>query len=216
MEAGAAETAAEYFRKTLESDRDHAGTQYYQATLLMATGNYPDAAKHYGTVMKQSPDHELARLGEVLALIRSSAAHASIKDRLEPALQMNPDNTVFAYLLARLLAASSDPRVRDGARALALGNWLYDKNPLPEHAEIVAMAYAAQGRFQDAIGTQEKAISTAELYRMDLLPRLEGDLARYRDELPCREPWPGNDPGMGPPPADGLRAFRSYPTETPY
>ncbi len=216
MEAGANETAAEYFRKTLDYEPDHAGAHYYTASLLMASANYAEAAQHYGIVVKQSPDHALARLGEVLALIRTRAAHARIKDRLERAVQMEPEDTVLAYLLARLLAASSDPRVRDGGRALALGRWLYEKNPLPEHAEVVAMAYAAKGKFRDAVVSQEKAISMAELYRLDLLPRLEGDLARYRDGLPCREPWPAHDPGMGPPPADAVRAFRSYPTDTPY
>ena len=210
-EAGSTETATAYFLRTLEIDPDHAGAHYYLASLLMAAGDYVQAAQHYGTVVRHSPENLLAQHGEALALIRSNADHPRIRDHLEGALEAHPDNPVFAYLLARLLAASPDAAVRDGKRAQALASRLYEANPLPEHAEVIAMAYADQQQYQYAVAAQQKAVTSASFFRVDLLPRLEGDLERYRQGRPCRVPWPDNGPGVGPPPSDGTRAFRDYP-----
>ena len=78
------------------------------------------------------------------------------------------------------------------------------------------MAYAEQGRFSDAVAALQEGVTSASFFRVDLLPRLERDLDRYRQSQPCRMPWPEEGLGIRPPPSDGTRAFRDYPAEAAF
>ena len=185
-------------------------------TLRLRAGAYAEAVRHYEVALEQIPEHGLAQLGEVLALIRSGGAHAAVRARLERAVSTHPDKSVFAYLLARLLAASPQGKVRDPPRAVYLAERLYHNDPQTEHAEVLAMAYAAMGRYQEAVKLQEKALAAAAFFNPRLVSRLESGLERYRLNQPSPGPWIGNDPHVGAPPMSPVLAFRDYPTETPY
>ncbi len=216
LESQQVATAEGFFNAALAGEPRHAGTRYYMGTLRLRAGAYAEAVRHYEVALEQIPDHGLAQLGEVLALIRSGGAHAAVRARLERAVSTHPDKSIFAYLLARLLAASPQGKVRDPPRAVALAERLYNNDPQTEHAEVLAMAYAATGRYPEAVKLQEDALAAAAFFNPRLVSRLESGLARYWLNQPSPGPWIGNDPHVGAPPMSPVLAFRDYPTETPY
>jgi hypothetical protein len=59
-----------------------------------------------------------------------------------------------------------------------------------ELGETVAMALAAQGRYQEAAAVQRDLISGVQKAGLtDLAQRLTGNLRLYERNEPCRTPW---------------------------
>lgn len=197
-EWGSDEAAIPHYRAALASDPEHTGTRYQLGNALMRAGAFAEAAHHYRHFIEYLPQHRLARLMEALALSHSD--QPLTRQRLEDSLAAFPEEPMFRYALARLLAAGSEPQVRDGAKALALAQSLYQQVDSPQNAETLAMAYAELGDFAEAERTQRGAMDRVPWCgAWPLLPRLEANLARYQAEQPCRTPWPPEDPLLQPP-----------------
>ncbi len=209
--------AKRYYQRTLSINPSHAGAHHYLANVLFREGHYAEAAKHFAEAGKLVPRNLPARLMEILAMLRSGAAHADVKLRLEALRSEFTEQPIFTYVLIRLLAASPDETVRDGHRALALLKGLKQAARYPEYDETLAMIEAELGRYDEAITTQNKAIIAAYAAgRLDLLPRLDEILEQYRKGQPCRVPWSPTDPIFQPLPVDPSGPFRDYPTGASY
>ena len=167
----------------------------------------------YQRVLELEPDSEEARFGEAMALVRLTR-HQEALERLSVAMDLHPDQPAFPQALARLLAASPDPRVRDGRRALDLVQALAEEHKTTSVAETMAMALAEVGRFVEAAEWQRLAMSVAvEAGQTDDAQRMASNLALYQRHEPCRTPWrddelefrpgPTVEPGLldPPPPA---------------
>jgi len=58
------------------------------------------------------------------------------------------------------------------------------------------------GRFVEAVQWQRETITAAaQSNRRDLSMRLSENLSRYEKRLPCRTPWPDDDPVFRPRPS---------------
>ena len=113
--------------------------------------------------------------------------HAEAIGGLEPWLEEPLEDSPELFLVsARLLATAPEP-VRDGDRALALAVRLPD---VPEKTEILAMAHAAAGRFDEAIRLQTGLLAEAAAAGADaqVMRRLEENFRRYRQGLAAA--WP--------------------------
>jgi tetratricopeptide (TPR) repeat protein len=215
-EDGEPAVAVDYYRRAVQAAPDHAGAHHYLGNALMRDGRYREAADHYGAAVRALPKNMTARLMEALALVRAGD-HGVARERLEVAVVEIPDDSMLRMALARLLAASPDDRVRDGARALPIAQDLFDGFGSLENAETLAMALAEAGRPEDAAALQENAVkAVAAAGRFESLPRLEEDLGHYRQGQPCRRPWSAFDPTFAPPPAVGRGPFLDYPTLSAY
>jgi cytochrome c-type biogenesis protein CcmH/NrfG len=147
-----------------------------------------------------SPDSEEARFGEAMALARLSR-HAEARERLRVAMSLHPDQPAFPQALARLLAASPDPRVRDGRQALDLVQALAKEHKTTSVAETMAMALAEVGRFAEAAEWQRLAMSVAmDAGHPDAAQRMAANLALYQRQEACRTPWRDDDPEYRPGP----------------
>jgi hypothetical protein len=105
-------------------------------------------------VVKLTLQNRLARLFEVVALVRATRTHDKARNLLEEGLAAYPGDPRFVQSLARLLAASPDAHVRDGAQALRLSQKLYAQFPIVGNAETLAMAHAELDQFKQAIALQ--------------------------------------------------------------
>jgi tetratricopeptide (TPR) repeat protein len=210
---GDSQAALLHYHSALAADPEQGGALHYLGNAMMRKGRYAEAAQYYAGAVRQFPGDMKARLMEVLALYRAGVTHTEIIRRLEEAVSINPNQKVIASMLARFLAASEDDTIRDGPRALALAQKIMSPFPVPEEAETLAMAYAETGRYEEAISQQNSAITAAFLSsRGDLLPRLEGTLALYKEGKPCREPLADNDSIFAPSSPDPVGPFSFYPS----
>jgi tetratricopeptide (TPR) repeat protein len=192
--------AIEHYRQALASDPGHERAQLQLAAASLRLGRDREAVEAYDRFIELEPNDESARLRQALILIRLGA-DAEARDRLEVALVQLTEARTLAHALARLLAASPDSTVRDGARALALvtelasGGGLFEGQVSFEHGQTLAMAYAELGQFNRAVALQQALLAAAERdHRVEGLPFLRDNLTRYQNGQPCRIPWPANDP----------------------
>jgi tetratricopeptide (TPR) repeat protein len=163
------------------------------ADALRRIGRFETSLSSYQKVLELDPHREEARFGEAMALVRLTR-HREAQERLHVALSYHPDQPAFPQALARLLAASSDPQVRDGQRALELARALAEQHKTTSVAETMAMALAETGRFPEAAEWQRLAMSVAvEAGHPDAARRMAANLALYQRQEPCRTPWRDDD-----------------------
>lgn len=186
---GAPELARGHYQRAVELDPTRTEARFELAGALAREGRYGEAAEHYGRVVEAWPDHAGARLAEGTALVLAER-HGEARRRFEAALERFPEERRLLLALATLLAASPDPEVRDGRRALELARAVHRASPGVDSAEALAMAHAELGRFEEAVEQQRRALEGARAAGLEpLMPRLERWLAAYRRGEPCREPW---------------------------
>jgi tetratricopeptide (TPR) repeat protein len=114
--------------------------------------------------------------------LASAVHHGREALRLDPALDSAANN------LAWILATSSDPRVREPEESIRIMERLLGEaeRPNPSHLDTLAAAYAAAGRFAEAIGTAERAEKIArETRQLAKAEKIRVRLTRYRGG----EPW---------------------------
>ncbi len=216
-EEGAPEEAADYYRRVLVANPDHGGAHHYLANALLREGKYALAVQHYGAAVKAEPKDLPARLLETLALERNNTSHHRVRELLEAIHKEHPDQHLANMFLARLLATSPEEGVRDGVRALEMARVLFDQFNSLDHAETLAMALAEVGQYGEAMALQENAVAAVMAAgRFMDAPRLEANLALYRDSKPCRRPWTGFEPVFFPPPVVAKGPMREYPTLNAY
>jgi tetratricopeptide (TPR) repeat protein len=170
------------------------------ADALRRIGRLEASLSSYVQVLELDPASAEARFGEAMALVRMSR-HAEASERLRLAASLHPDQPAFSQALARLLAASPDPQVRDGQRALDLVRALAEEHKTTSVAETMAMALAEVGRFAEAAEWQRLAMSVAaDAGHPDHAGRMAASLALYQRREPCRTPWRDDDPEYRPGP----------------
>ena len=162
------------------------------------TARADEALAHYRRVLEVSPDSVAGRFGEAMALVRLGR-HREARDRFAAARERHPDQPVLAMALARLLAASPDPGVRNGPAAAALAETLVATVKTTAAAETMAMALAEVGQFAGAAEWQRLAIDVArDAGRSDLAQPMSANLASYMRGAPSRTPWRDDEPEFRP------------------
>jgi tetratricopeptide (TPR) repeat protein len=199
--AGRDREAIEAFTKAVEADPSSIEAHMSLADALRRNGRERESLPHYAEVISRSPAVSQATFGYAMALVRLGR-YREARDRLEAATKTYADQPGLAHALARLLAAAPDDAVRDGARALAIVQGLLQNQQTLELMQTTAMALAEVGRFDEAIRWQREAMAAAaQSNRSDLEGRLAENLSRYERRLPCRVPWPEDDPVFRPRPS---------------
>ena len=194
-----------------QRDMDGAIANYQKA--LQIKPDYVDACNNLGLVLLQKgkPDEAILHFQEVLridpdiALVQDNLGSALLQKgdldqaliHFQRAVQLDPgdvkfrgDLVVTMNNLAWSLATSTDAKIRDGKRAVQLGQQACE---LTEYKPTVfigtlAAAYAEAGRFDDAVATAQKAIANAQRQgETNLVQRNQEFLQLYLAHKPYHE-----------------------------
>jgi tetratricopeptide (TPR) repeat protein len=137
------------------------------------------AAAHYGLALVLESQLNLAK----------AATHFAQAARLDP------KNVEARQSLAWVLATSSDPSVRNGREAV---RWAKEAVALtgendPACLDVLAIAHAALGEFDQALAVEEKAVKAARSTgRQDIIPQLQTRMEAFRNKRPLMAaPAPG-------------------------
>jgi tetratricopeptide (TPR) repeat protein len=194
-EAGEYPQAIESFTAAVKYEPVYVDARLGLANVLRRTGRLEPSLTEYERILKIDPGAVRARFGYAAALIRLNR-YRDASDRLAEAMAAYPNEPSFARAAARLFAAAPDDGVRDGRRALAIGQALLSRQPRTiELVETMAMAAAEAGQYGDAVQWQREALESAERAgQRHAIQRLAGNLARYQAGRPCRTPWRDDEP----------------------
>ncbi len=126
-EVAAAETS---YRNAVTADPELAEAWYSLGAALRGTGRLEEALTNYERAVRLDPTQDLFRHGRDLTLLgmdRWDEARAALARDVDAF----PGSPPLRLLLARVLAASPDPSVRDGEEALSLAREALHRAPLP-------------------------------------------------------------------------------------
>ena len=180
--------AIPHLEAVVEDTPYDAEAQLLLARAQAATGDDFASLEHFRKAAEFDPASEGAVLGGAAALVRLHQ-YARARPVLETGLKRMPASGGIAFALARLLAGSPDAEVRDGERSYVLAEQVYNVEPSPRHAQLVAQALGELDRCAEAAEWQQKVLDAAiEDGATEVLTALRADLEMYQRGTPCRLP----------------------------
>jgi len=187
-----------------EGRPEEAIVHYEQAVKLRP--DYGDAYYNFGSVLFQQGriDDAIAQWQKALAIQpNDAAAHTSLGNAFlqkgwpeqaivhyQKAVEIDPSEVSARNNLAWVLATSSDPSIRNGAKAVSLAAQAVEISGGKDAIffRTLAASYGECGKFADAIAAAEKgemiAISRGDSH---LARTFEKDIALYRADIPLHQ-----------------------------
>lgn len=215
-EQGDAEKAADYYRRAIHSTPDHAGANFFLANQYYREGKLTPAVQHYASSIRGEAGYLSAYIPYIGALILSDAPAGTLKTVLETATRQFPENPVFQAMQIMLLAASRDAAIQDPETALASAQQLNNQYRIPPHQELLALAQAATGNYEQATAIQEELLSYAQQRLPAEADRVARTLSYYREgKLPPLEDLIDRS-ALQAPRFNASATLRDYPTARPY
>jgi tetratricopeptide (TPR) repeat protein len=213
--AGKIAEAIGHYQRAVELKPDYCEAHNHLGTALYLAGRTAEAMGHYQRALELEPDSSEAHHNLGLALagagrVREAAA------QFERVIALDPGDAEAQASLAWLLAASAPAEGGDPARAVSLAEQGRRRagHDSADGLDVLAMAYAAAGRFPEAVATARKAAGLAAAAgNAPLAEQIRQRLALYAQHRPYRLPV-GADPGPdsgGSDPGDANR--RRHPGE---
>ena len=160
------------------------------AKALLQKGQVTEAMVHYRKFLEIEPQNVEARNIVGTALIQQGRVREAV-DQWQGALAIQPDNGNAASNLAWVFATCPEDSIRDGARAVELGEKALriSGGKIPMIHKVLAAAYAESGRFADAIETAQRGAELATTRgNPALAAELESNIALYQSGKPLRDP----------------------------
>ena len=150
-------------------------------------GRLAEAIDHFRRATASDPSHAEARNNLALAL-RMRGDRAEALQQFREALKLRPDWPQPMSEIAWLLATSPDPAMRSPAEAIRLAERAarLTSGREPIVLDALAAAYAAEGRFAEAVETAERAVAAAAA-TPGLAAELRSRLELYRSGRPFVE-----------------------------
>ncbi len=215
-EQGDADKAAGYYLRAIRHTPDHAGANFYLANQYYREENYTSAAQHYASSIKGETGNLAAYIPYINTLILSNAPATTLETVLETAIQQFPEHPGFQATQIMLQAASHDTAIQDPEAALKSAKQLNEQHRIPPHQELLALAYAATGHYEQATAIQEELLSYAQQRMPAEAERVARTLSYYRegkrpplDDLIDRS-------ALQAPEFNATAPFRDYPAARPY
>ena len=180
--SGQLEQAADQYTRALALDATRLHARAARGMALLQRGRLHDASADLRAAVDGGVKDAEVSNGLAFALMQAGDAKqaAAILSR---ALGDHPDDVNLKHNLARLLATSSDPAVRDAPRALALALDVCERtgNKDPRALDTLARAYAVNGQLDNARATASRALARArELGDEETAAEIAAHAAAYR------------------------------------
>jgi len=150
-------SAEAHFRAALRFDPTNTLAHYNLAAAHAARGQLDQAAAEFAEVVRLNPADADARGRLGIVLLQAGRAETALPE-LREALRQRPDWVEGLWRLANLLATHPDPKLRNGAEAVALAERAAALTDRRDPLALAALdaAYAEAGRFEEAIRVAEQ------------------------------------------------------------
>jgi len=175
------------YTKVIELDPKDAAVYNYRGGAWMELRDYDRAIADFTKCIEIAPKYDLAYNNRGVVWRIKGDYDKAIADYTK-AIEIYPEFADVYSNLAAVMATSRQSRYRDGKRAVELARKALKLKETPRTLDNLAAAYAEAGRFQEAIKTQEKAITKLKQEgREKALPEYEEHLSSYKSGKPWRE-----------------------------
>jgi len=181
--------AIEHYHRALDLKPDYVEARNNLGIALASLGKFPEAIEHYRQVLRLKPDFATAHYNLASILDRTERTREAA-EHYDHFLRLRPNSVEALHRLAWLLATHDPADGGDPGRAVQLAEWAcaLTRQQTPQCLDTLAAAYAAAGRFPEAVITAEKAVQLAESAgQAPLAKLLRSRLESYRAGRPYRE-----------------------------
>ncbi len=189
---GSLNDAIVYYRLALQFGARDASAHYNLGNALLATGGIEEAIDHFREALTLTPDDPDVHTNLARALVATSDLAGGVT-HYRRALDLNARIPLALIGLSWLRAAAPEAALRSSSEALSLAQQAVALIGAdhPEVLDTLAVAYAAAGRFDDALSTARKAAEAARGTALaGLVPAIEGRIRLYLTFRPYRMPVP--------------------------
>lgn len=192
-EVGGNDPAAQRaYEEAIRLDPKLIGARLSLGNLLLRAGRHDDAIAQYRALVESNSGAGDGWARLVAAQVAAGRCSAALKD-INGALAKNPKAAFLLQLFVRLASTCPAASADEKRMALDYAGKLYLGSSSPDIGEAYALALGANGKWDDAVKTQQGAMFVV------LRNGGQGELALYREtlqllqakKLPDR-PWPAN------------------------
>jgi len=154
--------AAEHYRKVLDANPNHPVALTDYGTVLAIAHNYPQAEAVLTRAVQIAPGNFQAVKHLAVAYHRQGRAGRALP-MYARAHQLRPNDADVLNSVARIRSSWPDANLRKPAEAVPLAERACEltKRKHPGYLDTLAVAYAAVGRFDDAVKVAEQALALA-------------------------------------------------------
>jgi len=181
---GKLDEAVAHYRRALLTDPNYADVYQNLGQTLEMQGRFDEAAENFAQALRVKPDFAEAHS----SFARSLSMVGKFEDALvhyRQSLKIKPDYTKSLNGLAWILVAHPDPNICDANEAVILAERAARLTNYGDATILntLSAAYAAKGRFSEAIATAQKALDIAKASRNDQLADfIRRQLEMYKQE----------------------------------
>ncbi|HUJ11316.1 MAG TPA: tetratricopeptide repeat protein [Verrucomicrobiae bacterium] len=178
------------WEQALRLKPDFAEAHYNLGNAFAQTGKIEEAITHYEQALRLKPDYAEADCGLGNALAQTGRLQEAM-GHWEQALRDKPDYPEAQNNLAWLMATHPPAEGGDPVRAVTLAERACEltNNRVAAYLDTLGVAYAATGRFSEAIASAQKAIGLAKADgQSQLVENIERHLELYRTGRAYRAP----------------------------
>ncbi|MGD0650696.1 MAG: tetratricopeptide repeat protein [Verrucomicrobiia bacterium] len=179
---GKTQEAIAHWEQAVRIKPDYADARNNLGAALAQAGRFQEAIEQLDQVLRITPCNAEAHCNLGNTLLQVGKVREAI-GHYEHALRIKPDFLDAQNSLAGLLATLASAEGGDPARAVTLAQQVCEitSNQVPAYLDTLAAAYAAVGRFNDAVATAQKAIELARAaVQPQVVTEIEGRLESYR------------------------------------
>jgi Flp pilus assembly protein TadD len=190
--AGRVEDALEHFKQALQIKPDNADVNYSMGLALVLLGKAPEGVSYWEQALRIKPNDAIRQYDLANVLLKLRRMPQAI-EHFQQVLRINPDYIEALNNLAWLLATLAPSDGGDPSRAVTLAKQACDltSHGMPSYLDTLAAAYAAAGRFDEAIITAQEAIELARVAgQSQMVSAIEAHLRLYRRGQPYRQAAP--------------------------
>ncbi|UCE59689.1 MAG: tetratricopeptide repeat protein [Phycisphaerales bacterium] len=196
LKQGNLDEAVRQYRQAVKDTPKSSNAHYNLGTALFRQGKLEEASAHFRQAVEINPG--LARAHYMLGLAQAGLGlFSEALQQFREAARIKPDWPAPLAKAAWIMAVNPDASIHDETEAIRMAERAADmtgrrNGPI---LDTLAAAYAAAGRFDQAVATEQAAIDLASQRRDDrLLEHMRLRLDLYKQERPYQEIEP---PGSG-------------------
>jgi tetratricopeptide (TPR) repeat protein len=186
---GKLDEAIDFYLKAIKSRPDLAAAHQNLGDALSAQGKSGEAVTYYLKALKLRPDVVDVHGNLGVALVAQGRIDEAV-GHFNKALEIKPGNSDFINNLAWIFAVYKDTMFYNPKEAIRLGEKACElsNHENPTFLDTLAAAYAAAGRFSDAVDTAQKALNLATFSQnTDLTEQIQNRLHLYKVGQPYIE-----------------------------
>ena len=178
------------YEKAVALDPKSPDVQIALGNLLMRNGRYDDAAARYRAIIQANKNNGEAWSRMVAAEAAAGKCDAAIKE-INGALAKDPRNGILMQIFVRLTSTCPASNAEEKRMALDYGGKIYHQSDAAAIGEAYALALAANGKWDDAVKTQQAAmfVLVRNGRRFDL-PAYRDFLQQFQAHKLPDHPWP--------------------------